>query len=86
MNYDFELSREAERYFRRLERRRQLQVLELLDQLCANPRDPLISAPLHGEWEGARRSRLGNLRLIYEIVENRLLVRVLRIGPRGDIY
>ena len=86
MKYDYALSREAERYFRRLESRRQTQVLELLEQLCMNPLDPLISRPLSGEWQGARRSRLGNLRLIYEVLEDRLLVSVLRLGPRGDIY
>jgi mRNA-degrading endonuclease RelE of RelBE toxin-antitoxin system len=59
VKYDYALSREAERYFRKLEPRRQEQVLELLEQLCANPRDPFISRPLSGEWQGARRSRLG---------------------------
>lgn len=86
MKYDYALSREAERYFRRLDPRRQAQVFELLEHLCLNPRDALISKPLHGEWQGCRSSRIGNLRIIYEVAEQLLLVRVLRLGPRGDVY
>jgi mRNA interferase RelE/StbE len=86
LKYDYEFSGEAAKYLRRLEARRRVQIFLLLDQLCANPRDPLISKTLSGRWEGTRRSRVGNLRLIYEILEDRLLINVVRLGPRGDIY
>ncbi|MEO8541045.1 MAG: type II toxin-antitoxin system RelE/ParE family toxin [bacterium] len=86
MRYDYEFSSDAARYLRRLETRRQIQISQLLDQLRTNPLDPLISRPLSGKWEGAGRSRIGNLRLIYEVIDERLLVYVIRLGPRGDIY
>jgi mRNA interferase RelE/StbE len=86
LKYEYEFSSDAANYLRRLEPRRQSQVFHLLQQLCENPRNPLISGPLSGRWAGARRSRIGNLRLIYEVNEGRLLVYVVRLGPRGDIY
>ncbi|WP_096200079.1 type II toxin-antitoxin system RelE family toxin [Bacillus sp. FJAT-45350] len=32
------------------------------------------------------RVRVGDLRLIYRVENERLLIIVLKIGPRGDIY
>ena len=86
MKYRYELSRRAERYFRRLDPARRRQIHSLIGQLRVDPFDQIISAPLHGAWTGCRRSRLGDLRLVYEVHEDRLVVYILRIGPRGDVY
>jgi Cytotoxic translational repressor of toxin-antitoxin stability system len=32
------------------------------------------------------RLRVGNYRIIYEIKNNELIIYVIRLGPRGDIY
>ncbi|WP_110944984.1 type II toxin-antitoxin system RelE family toxin [Paenibacillus phocaensis] len=29
---------------------------------------------------------MGNYRIIYEVLNNELIIFVVRIGPRGDIY
>ena len=41
---------------------------------------------LHGKLNGLFRYRIGHLRVIYKIKEERTIILVLAIGSRGDIY
>jgi addiction module toxin, relE/stbE family len=41
---------------------------------------------LKGSLEGCYRLRLRTYRVIYEKRENELIILVLRIGSRGDVY
>ena len=41
---------------------------------------------LKGSLEGGYRLRLRTYRVIYEKRENELIILVLRIGSRGDVY
>ena len=41
---------------------------------------------LKGNLEGCYRLRLRTYRVIYEKRENELIILVLRIGSRGDVY
>ena len=62
--------------------RRRLQAA--IDLLCENPR-PSKAVQLvggGGEW----RVRTGDYRIIYEIRDDHLIVLVLRVGHRRDIY
>lgn len=47
---------------------------------------PEASKSLKGGLEGLRRIRAGNIRVIYEVTEPNQEVRIVKIGPRGDIY
>jgi mRNA interferase RelE/StbE len=52
--------------------------------LAKNPR-PAGAKALQG-MNGLLRLRVGDYRIIYKIVEGRLLVLIVKIGHRGDIY
>ncbi|WP_307189288.1 type II toxin-antitoxin system RelE family toxin [Caldicellulosiruptor kronotskyensis] len=41
---------------------------------------------LHGKLEGFYRYKEGDLRIIYRVEKDRLIIYVYDIGPRGDIY
>lgn len=41
---------------------------------------------LHGEWDGFYRLRIGHIRVIFSIDEDREIVKIHDIGQRGDIY
>ena len=56
-----------------------------LESIAANP------AKYAGDWKRLRgspfwRLRIGDWRIICEIVKNKLIIYVLKIGSRGDIY
>jgi mRNA interferase RelE/StbE len=55
------------------------------ENLESNPR-PLGSKPLKGDLEGYWRIRVGHLRIIYQINQSLEEVKVIKIGPRGDVY
>lgn len=84
MTYNVVLSPTAIRQLRKFDpdvRRRIQAVLELLSE---NPRPPAATRLIGGagEW----RVRTGDYRVIYEILEGQLLVLVLRMGHRRDVY
>ena len=58
---------------------------KFFDQLAADPFS-VSAKKLLGEWEGCYSYRAGSIRVIYEIEKNKLVIYVLEIGPRGDIY
>jgi len=53
-----------------------------LDQLIE---DPLAGDPLHGDWEGYRKLRMGDYRIIYRIV-NTHVVEVQYVRHRREAY
>ena len=48
--------------------------------------DPLKGASLSGDWKGLRRIRVGPYRVIYAFDGIELLVSVVRVGHRRDVY
>ena len=47
---------------------------------------PLEGLPLSGEWKGLRRLRVGAYRVIYAFDGRELLVSVIRVGHRRQVY
>ncbi|MFM9135969.1 MAG: type II toxin-antitoxin system RelE family toxin [bacterium] len=84
MTYEVRLARRARRSLESLERRDQQRIRAALDLLADNPRPPLCVA-LRGE-ESAYRVRVGDDRIVYEVLDRVLVVQVIRIGHRRDVY
>jgi len=52
--------------------------------LAADPKE--LGKPLKGEFQGYWRYRWGDYRVIYKISEQEILIIVLRISHRKDVY
>jgi len=52
--------------------------------LACDPKE--LGKPLKGEFQGYWRYRWGNYRVIYKISEREILILVLRISNRKDVY
>lgn len=48
--------------------------------------DPLRGKALVGPWKGLRRLRVGSYRIIYGFDGRELLISVVRVGRRDQIY
>lgn len=82
--YQVILARAAEKTFARLDVKMKRRVLQALARLSENPRHP-GAVKLAGE-ENAWRVRTGSYRILYEIKDQELVVLVVEIGHRREVY
>jgi mRNA interferase RelE/StbE len=62
----------------------QKRLLDLIENYLS--KDPYQGKALSGEFKGLYRWRSGKFRIIYEIQQELLVILVLRIGHRKDVY
>ena len=84
MTYRVEFTTAAARQIKKLPRPAQSRLLDAIAELETEPR-PRGSRKLAGE-EVAWRIRVGEYRVIYEVLDSILTVTVLRAGHRREVY
>lgn len=87
MGWTVELSSGAERQLRKLDPDTARRLGSHLRTLLAETSDPrergkALTGPMTGLW----RYRVGDYRLVCELIEQRLVVLVVRLGHRSRIY
>jgi mRNA interferase RelE/StbE len=85
-SYRLELSNQAEHTLRRIARREPHLYPRLARALNDLEHDHLQGKPLKGELKGRYSYRVGTFHIIYLIKRNELLVLVIDIGHRREIY
>ena len=80
-----EFTKQADKDLRRAPRTVAQTIRKKLELLASDPYAPNNNATKLVERSGYRL-RVGDWRVIYEIEEDRLIILVLAVGPRGDIY
>ena len=83
-SYEVEISRTAERQLKKLPEEDQLRVVRAVLALAEEPR-PGGSRKLSGH-DDVFRIRVGRYRVLYSVFENRLVILILKIGHRKDVY
>lgn len=83
MNYRVVLTKSAVRRLNRVSAEARARIAEAIAQLGGNPR-PARCAKLKGrpEW----RLRVGDYRVVYRIDDAELMVTVVDVGHRSDVY
>ncbi len=87
MGYKVELSNTAKKQLLKLDKQIATRITKWLrDRIndCENPR--LWGESLVGEFTGLWKYRIGNFRLICNIQDNKLVVLVVEIGNRKEVY
>ena len=82
--YSIEISRTAERQLNKLNRDDQRRVVRAILALADDPR-PQGSRKLTG-YDDVFRIRVGRYRVLYSISGKKLVVIILKIGHRKDVY
>lgn len=84
MRYQIRLAPGAERQLRKLQKKEQRRIGRRIDALAEDPR-PVGVEKLSGE-DDFYSIRVGDWRIIYTIEDDILVVLVLKVGHRRDIY
>ena len=82
--YRLEIDRDVEKAVRRQDRTTKARLFKAIFALAENPH-PRNSLKLEG-YIDLFRLRVGDWRIIYQIKDDQLLIIVLEVGSRGDIY
>ena len=60
-----------------------MRLIEVIDKLTTNP---TAGSVLKGEFTGLRRIRIGDYRIVYEVQNEQLVILVVRVAHRGEVY
>jgi mRNA interferase RelE/StbE len=85
MTYSIEISTSAAKSLGKLEKSNRLRIVGVIELLGVDPRPPgpkMLRGGEHGRW----RVRVGDYRIVYTIEDDRLLILVLRIAHRREVY
>jgi len=83
-SYEIVWRRTTKRDLRRISREQVTKIVEAVNTLKDNPR-PRASVKLTGS-ECAYRIRLGDYRVIYEVYDEKVIVEVVKVGHRREVY
>ena len=83
--YEILFTKQADRALRKMSRNTARLIREKLGQVAQDPyaRNPNVTK-LQGR--PGYRLRVGDWRVIYELEDDRLVILVLKIAPRGGVY
>lgn len=81
--FEIALKNPAKRFLKKLDKQDQKRIVKKLKELKQSPE---LGKPLVGRLAGLWTIRFGKYRAIYQIRKNELLVLVLRLGHRKNIY
>ena len=84
MSYRIELKRSAAKTLKKIPKADRKRIANKIDSLAENPPNPETTKmkgnnPFH-------KVRIGDYRIVYEIQEDVLLILIVKIGHRKDIY
>lgn len=82
--YEVQISRSVQKELDRQARNTRERLLKAILALADNPR-PIGSRHIEGQ-EDIYRVRVGDWRITYAIYDERLVVTVIKVGSRGDVY
>jgi mRNA interferase RelE/StbE len=84
--YEIELSRSAAKYYNDLDDKGARIINRCFETLSENPFYHPNIKKLHGEFEGSYRYRIGDLRIIYSVDNEKKVIFIELVVQRGKAY
>ena len=85
MTYNIQWHEDAIEDLKKIDRQEQRKIIEKVKGYLS--KDPLgLGKPLKGIFKGLYRYRYGSYRIIYAIDRESVIILILRVGNRRDIY
>lgn len=87
MNYSIEVSERFEKEFKKLDKYTQKMIKVWIEKNLSNTENPRVFGKgLSADKAGLWRYRIGDYRLICEIIDKKLVILAFTIGHRKEIY
>lgn len=83
MSFSIKIKASAAKSLSRIPQAERSRLIQAIDRLR---REPLAGGTLKGEFSGLRRLRVGDYRIVYEVLHEQVTVLVVRIGHRREVY
>ena len=83
-SFSVEINRSAAKELRQLPEPERTQLVALISGLARDPH-PAGVQKLRG-FESIYRLRMGSYRVVYEIIDQKLIIIVVKVGHRKDVY
>ncbi len=75
----------VEKDFKQIDKTSQKRIISKIEkELAQNPKE--LGKPLKGQYRGLWTYRISEYRVVYKISEEEILILVLKIGHRKDVY
>ena len=81
MTFSVQIKRSAAKELARIPKQERIRIVEAIDRLAQWPHTGTV---LKGQHRGLRRIRVGTYRVVYEVLEEVLIVLVVRAAHRRD--
>ena len=81
--YNIEFDKKAANFFKKLDKNLQERIGKKINELENNP---YLGEQLIGNLSGLRRLRIGDYRVIYKVKNEQLIILILDVGHRKNIY
>lgn len=86
MNYEVKFYKDALKNIQRLDKISRNRILDHIKILSENPKSDELDIKKMQGTENQFRLRVGSYRVVYSIFNDKLLIIVIRVGSRGDVY
>lgn len=83
MSFSIRIKGSAARDLRRIAKTDRLRIMSAIDRLSDSP---FVGNALKGDLRGLRRVRVGDFRVLYELLDETLVVLVVRVAHRREVY
>jgi mRNA interferase RelE/StbE len=81
--YQINFDKDAKSFLKKLKRAEQEYIIQRIDKL---KEDPYLGKRLAGNLFGLWKLRIDKYRVLYKIIENKLVIVILDIGHRKNVY
>ena len=82
-NYQIEFTKSASKQLKKLPKEQQIRIQAKIDELADNPRPDGVVKLTNSENS---RIRVGSYRIVYDILDDILLISVVKVSHRKDVY
>jgi len=83
VTYSLQIKKSAAKALAKISKNDRIGLIGAIDRLREEPN---AGGVLKGEFSGLRRLRVGSYRIIYEVIDDQLVVLVVRVARRRDVY